>query len=60
MDINKRNMHFLLCALLLKSTDPKLKEEADNSLQALTDDYYERNLRHGKDNTQKTNAQKTT
>tara|TARA_R100000808_G_C2081449_1_gene105117 strand:- start:3 stop:173 length:171 start_codon:yes stop_codon:yes gene_type:complete len=56
MDINEKNMHFLLCALLLKSTDPKLKEEADKSLQTLTDDYYERNLKDGKDNLQKGDA----
>ena len=56
MDINEKNMHFLLCALLLKSTDSKLKEEADKSLQALTDDYYERNIKDGKDNPQKTST----
>ena len=60
MDINEKNMHFLLTALLLGTTDPKLKEQVDKSMQKLTDDYYERNLKHGKDNLQKGNAKKTT
>ena len=60
MDINEKNMHFLLTALLLGTTDPKLKEQVDKSMQKLTDDYYERNLKDGKDNLQKGDAEKTT
>ena len=60
MDINEKNMHFLLTAVLLGTTDPKLKAEFEESMQKLTDDYYERNLKHGKDNLQKGNAKKTT
>ena len=60
MDIHDKNVHLLLTAILLNTTDPKLKAEKDKSLQALTDDYYERNLKHGNDNLQKGNAKKTT
>tara|TARA_R100001440_G_scaffold57455_1_gene77300 strand:+ start:171 stop:353 length:183 start_codon:yes stop_codon:yes gene_type:complete len=60
MDMHDKNVHLLLTAILLNTTDPKLKAEKDKSLQALTDDYYERNLKHGKDNLQKGNAKKTT
>tara|TARA_R100000654_G_scaffold26860_1_gene50548 strand:+ start:4556 stop:4738 length:183 start_codon:yes stop_codon:yes gene_type:complete len=60
MNIHDKNVHLLLTAILLNTTDPKLKAEKDKSLQALTDDYYERNLKHGKDNLQKGNAKKTT
>ena len=60
MNIHDKNVHLLLTAILLNTTDPKLKAEKDKSLQALTDDYYERNLKHGKDNLQKSNAKKTT
>ena len=56
MDINEKNMHFLLTVLLLGTTDPKLKEQVDKSMQKLTDDYYERNLKDGKDNLQKGDA----
>ena len=60
MDMHDKNVHLLLTAILLNTTDPKLKAEKDNSLKTLTDDYYERNLKHGKDNLQKGNAKKTT
>ena len=60
MNIHDKNVHLLLTAILLNTTDPKLKAEKDKSLQALTDDYYERKLKHGKDNLQKGNAKKTT
>ena len=56
MDMHDKNVHLLLTAILLNTTDPKLKAEKDNSLKTLTDDYYERNLKHGKDNLQKGNA----
>ena len=60
MEIHDKNVHLLLTAILLNTTDPKFKAEKDKSLQALTDDYYERNLKHGKDNTQKAITKKTT
>jgi len=56
MDMHDKNVHLLLTAILLNTTDPKLKAEKDNSLKTLTDDYYERNLKDGKDNLQKGNA----
>ena len=56
MDINEKNMHFLLTVLLLDTTDPKLKVEFEESMKKLTDDYYERNLKDGKNNLQKGDA----
>ena len=56
MNIHDKNVHLLLTAILLNTTDPKFKAEKDKSLQALTDDYYERNIKDGKDNSQKTST----